>query len=201
MCRVRVKESRPSVCHWNAGVMSADRNIHRQLFRKRLRPCSCVSKAKTAFVLRLLVMGHWDRNNAELINVAFVWRAGLIQVRTWMRVYSWVDCIWKLPAIVPVGIYYRAAILFITKLWKSCNWIMRLVGDGHMCLSHYCFVLAAGSVHHGLHDIYLICWVHIFQKYSRTGVTYNKASRSRAWWWHLGNYNFSFPQKNETKLW
>lgn len=40
---------------------------------------------------------------------------------------------------------------------------MRLVGDGHMCLSHYCFVLTAGSVHHGLHYIYLICWVHTFK--------------------------------------
>lgn len=135
-------------------------------------------------------MGRWDRNNAELINVVFVWRAGLIQVRTWMRVYSWVDCIWKLPAIVPVGIHYRAAILFIMKLWKSCNWIMRLVSDGYTCLSHYCFVLTAGSVHHDLHYIY-------FQKYSRTGVTYNKASWSRAGWLHLGNLNISFPRKTK----
>lgn len=27
MCRARVKESRPSVCHWNAGVIFANRNI------------------------------------------------------------------------------------------------------------------------------------------------------------------------------
>ncbi len=53
---------------------------------------------------------------------------------------------------------YTAARLFIMELWKSCKWIMSLVGEGHECLSRYSLVLTAHVLHahfYNLQDAYI----------------------------------------------
>ncbi len=67
--------------------------------------------------------------------MVFVWRAGLIQVRAWMCVYSWADWSRKFCSI-SIASYcsFIVLLVFIIELWKSCKWIMSLVmKDTRVC--------------------------------------------------------------------
>ncbi len=64
------KESRPSVCYGNVGVISADSNIPVSTdasSESHRSPAAACQRPKQPFMLLPLVMGRWDRNNAQLI--------------------------------------------------------------------------------------------------------------------------------------
>ncbi len=137
-------------------------SVRRCLFIKPSQPCSCVSKAKTAFVLLPLLMGRWGSQQCTVNYMVFVWRAGLIQVRAWMCVYSWADWSRKFCSI-SIASYcsFIVLLVFIIELWKSCKWI-EFGDEGHEGLSSYTLVLTA----HVYMYISLISRMRIFQEYS-----------------------------------
>lgn len=64
------KESCPSVCYGNVGVISADSNIPVSTdtsSESHRSPAAACQRPKQPFMLLPLVMGRWDRNNAQLI--------------------------------------------------------------------------------------------------------------------------------------